>query len=594
MPTSPNLAAQGPLSVTILSDGRRVPDTVSIVSVHVRRAFGALPTARIVVLDGDMPSGAWPVSEGPTFRPGAAITVSAGYGTGETVLFKGIVVQAGLRIEAGGASTLVADCVHPAVAMTVARRSAVFHAQSDREVIESLLSRAGLAARVDPTDGTHDTLVQHDATDWDFMLARAEANGALVLATDDGVQVRRPSDAGAAVLSVAWGTDLLEFRAELDARGQLRSVETAAWDPARQAVVEGAPAAPAALASQGDLDGMRLAAALGSPSVRLQACIAATQGELSAWGRARQLKAALARIRGRMKFQGSALARPDALIEVNGVGAHYAGNVFVTAVEHDIADGDWVTTAEFGQSDEWFCTRPGVSAPAASALLPAAGGLHVGVVKGLDDPAGALRIQVLLPVCGEGAVVWARLAQWHASKGSGAFFVPEVGDEVVVGFFNQDPNHAVVLGSLYSASRPAAERPTAENTIKSFTTRRGHRLEFDESAGSVSLSTPAGNKVVLNDKDDSITLQDRRGNGVTLEARGVRIDTLGSATITAKGDITLEATGALRCSAAGDVRVQGLNVSCEGQAGFAAKGAATAELSAAGETVVKGAMVRIN
>ena len=49
-----------------------------------------------------------------------------------------------------------------------------------------------------------------------------------------------------------------------------------------------------------------------------------------------------------------------------------------------------------------------------------------------------------------------------------------------------------------------------------------------------------------------------------------------------------------RSSSQADVKSTGLNVVCEGQVGFTGKGSATAELSASGETVVRGAMVMIN
>ena len=51
---------------------------------------------------------------------------------------------------------------------------------------------------------------------------------------------------------------------------------------------------------------------------------------------------------GRIAFQGSGLAHPGASISLAGVGARLSGDVFVTAVEHEIADGDWITRAEFG------------------------------------------------------------------------------------------------------------------------------------------------------------------------------------------------------------------------------------------------------
>ena len=294
-------------------------------------------------------------------------------------------------------------------------------------------------------------------------------------------------------------------------------------------------------------------------------------------------------IRGRMKFQGSAAARVGAMLEVEGVGTRFGGKVFVSAVEHTLADGQWWTDVEFGLPPALKSGLGGVTpAPAA--------GLQVGVVTQLGgDPAGEQRIRVRLPLLqGANDTVWARLLQVQASDGFGAFFLPEVGDDVAVAYFDNDPSNPVVLGSLYSSRRKPPHALQAPNDIKAWVTRCGHRLEFDDKDKRVTLSTPANNQVVLSDKDQSVVLRDQRGNQVELHRAGVSIDTPGDLRLTAQGAITLDAGGALNISAAADVKLAGLNVVCDAQLGFSAKGIASAELSAAGQTTVKGAMVMIN
>lgn len=81
--------------------------------------------------------------------------------------------------------------------------------------------------------------------------------------------------------------------------------------------------------------------------------------------------------------------------------------------------------------------------PPAAGLLPGMEGLHTAVVKKLDgDPAEECRIQVELPwLEGDSKLLWARLSTLYATGGSGAFWLPEPGDEVLVGFVNNDPTH---------------------------------------------------------------------------------------------------------------------------------------------------------
>ena len=595
MPSSPLEASDGTIRLTVKSGGQPVADSVVLISAHISRGVGSIPTARLVAADGDLAGGQWPLADGKTFEPGARISVAAGYGDSEQVVFEGIVVKLGARLEGEGRSRLVIDCCHPAKKMTIGRKNANYADQTDREIMESIVRGHGLETSVDPTDLTHGGLTQYDCSDWDFVLARAEANGLLVIAEDEGHRVlaQAPRIASTPELSVSWGRDLIEFEADVDACSQLLSVQATAWDPGSQAVCRGTEQAPQALTGQGNLDSTALAGVLGLDTFRLQTSAPLQEAELTAWSKAQQLTAGLARIRGRMKFQGSSLARVGSLIEVDGVGSRFNGLVFVSTVDHEITDGNWWTTVEFGLAPN-LRERPGVVA--AAGRVPAVGGLQIGVVVELaDDPAGEARIRIRLPVLEARApAVWARLMQFQASNGFGAFFLPEVGDEVVVGFFDEDPSYPVVLGSLFSSHNRPPCAPGAHNDTKALVTRCGHRIEFDEKDGVVTVTTPAKNRVVLSDRDKSVRLTDQNGNRVELRDNGITIDTPKDLRITAKGTVSIEAVGSVRIGSQSDVTCSGMNVACDAQVGFSGKGHATAELSASGQTTVKGAMVMIN
>jgi uncharacterized protein involved in type VI secretion and phage assembly len=217
-------------------------------------------------------------------------------------------------------------------------------------------------------------------------------------------------------------------------------------------------------------------------------------------------------------------------------------------------------------------------------------------VKKLDaDPAGQHRVQVSIPVTGASTDgVWARLLQFHASNAFGAFFVPEIGDEVLLGYLNDDPSQPVILGSLYGAKHPPPYTLAAENNTKAVVTRSKVKIEIDDKDKVLTITTPGNNKIVLSDKDKSILLQDQNSNKVELGTGGITLDSPKDIKITAKGGITLDAVNAVSITSKADVKGSGLNVSFEAQVGFTGKGSATAELSASGQTTVKGAMVMIN
>ena len=152
----------------------------------------------------------------------------------------------------------------------------------------------------------------------------------------------------------------------------------------------------------------------------------------------------------------------------------------------------------------------------------------------------------------------------------------------------------MVLGSLYSSSRKAAYEIDADNTTKAIVTRCLHKIEFNEQDKIITVTTPGKNQVVLDDKNQSITVLDQSNNSVKLSTSGIALTSQSDIKLTAQGGVTISANTSINVEAQADVKVSGLNVNCEAQVGFVGKGSATAELSAAGQTTVKGAMVMIN
>lgn len=596
MAASPAANAVGVVKLELHVNGQPLEATVDLMSIRIHRAANRIPTARLEFSDGDMPNKRFPISDADDLKPGAKLTIAAGYLEGTETLFEGVVMRHRVQVVSENQARLIVECSDVAVKMTVGRRNANYIDMNDADILSDLASRHGLTATVDSSDVVYTELAQHYCTDWDFMLSRADANGWLVAVTDGEIAVKAPSAQGDAALTVTYGQDLIEFDGDIDARHQYGSAQAFTWDPKGQVVLEGTAADPASLPAQGNLDTATLSEVVGLEVLRLQAGAPQQQTALDRWAKAQQLKAGLARVRGRVRFQGSALAKVGGLIELVGVGSRFSGPLLVTGVRHEIADGNWFTEVDFGLAPDWFTERTDVAAPSAAGLLPGVQGLQVGVVLKLDaDPAGEHRVQVKVPVLqADTEGVWARLLQPHASNGFGSFLLPEVGDEVVLGYFANDPSHPVVLGSLYSSARKPPYTLEAANDTKAWVTRCLARIEINDKDKVITILTPGKNQVVLSDKDKSITVLDENQNKVSLTTAGIELNSPKDIVLKATGSIKLDATGPVSISSQADVKVSGMNVQCEAQIGFTGKGNATAELSAAGQTVVKGAMVMIN
>jgi len=76
--------------------------------------------------------------------------------------------------------------------MTLGRKSKYFYDSKDSEVMEELIGNSGLKAEVEATSNSHKELVQYRASDWDFMLTRAQANGKLCFVENGTVKIAKP------------------------------------------------------------------------------------------------------------------------------------------------------------------------------------------------------------------------------------------------------------------------------------------------------------------------------------------------------------------------------------------------------------------
>ncbi len=596
MADSPLMDSSGVVSLTILSNGTTIADTVQIVSVEINYCVNKIPSAKIIILDGEISENDFPVSNTDDFKPGAVLTIDAGYASDTTTIFKGVVVKHGVKVDGNNYSRLIIQCKDSAVAMSVGRKNTNYIDSKDSDIISSLIGAySGLSSDVTATTTSHKEIVQYYCSDWDFMLTRAEVNGLLVTVDAGKVSVKSPQVDDAAVLTLTYGTDLLAFDADLDAHAQFSTVKGVTWDLTNQATQE-AEATPDNLTSQGDLTADDLAKVIAPDYFRLQTNAPLESTTLTDWVKGQQVKSGLARIRGHATFQGSAKAKIGALVELKGVGNRFNGNVLVTAVRHHIKSGDWLTEIEFGLSEKWFSEQQNINAPIAAGYTSGVTGLQIGVVKKLDaDPESQYKIQVSVPVMqAETEGVWARLASFYGSSNIGAFFIPEIGDEVILGYFNDDPSHPVILGSLYSSKRKPPYELTADNFTKAIVTRSELKLEFDDDKKIITLITPNNNQIVISDDGQSILVQDENSNKIELSSSGIVMDSPKDIKISAQGKVTIDAVGNIELTAQADINNQGLNIDHTANVGFTATGNATAELSSSGQTTVKGSIVMIN
>lgn len=597
MPISPLVSRADLVSVTILLDGQPMQDTYQIVRILVSRAINKVPMARLSLVDGSPAKESFPISESSDFVPGTEVEIKAGYQQIEATIFKGVIVKHGVRVRHQQTPLLVVTCNDEAVKMTVGRKNAYYVKQKDSAVFSSLIGAAGLRADVEATDIEHEELIQYYATDWDFLVTRAEINGMLVLVDDGTVAVKKPDVSATPELIVTYGDDLSDIEAEIDARTQLQAVSGNAWDLTAQTVTT-AQATEPTVNEQGNLSGKKLAEVVSPASFDLRTTPPIPEAQLKVWADAQLLKSRLARIQGTVSFQGNATPKPGKTLELDGLGDRFNGVAFISGVEHDIGDGEWMTEVTFGLSPRWYTEDRGdIEAPLAAGLLPGVPGLQIGTVKKIfDDPDTEMRIQVDLPlIAPSGDGVWARLATFSATNNAGAFFIPDVGDEVIVGFLNDDPRFPIILGSVYSSSKHVASyTPDEPNTNKAIVTKNQLKVHFEDVKKIITIETPGGHSITMSDEAQTITIVDSNSNKMEMAPGGITIESASNMTLKAAGSLSMESTGPMSIKSSADLGLQGTNVNISADVALTAQGNASATFKASGNVTVQGAMVMIN
>ncbi len=585
------------LSIAITVNGNQIKDYYPVISINITHEVNRISFAEVVFIDGNIEQGTFPISDSSDFTPGNEIEIKVGYTSVLPVsIFKGYIVKQGIQITPLSPYSLVITCKHKAVRMTFNKNEAEFSNIVDSDIISKIINSYGITCTVKSTTVTQETVFQKLATDWDFILARAEFSGQIVVLYGDDITIDEPIIDAAPVLRVATGESIRTFSAELNAEKQASGISASAWDIKNQALFT-AKATEPTLNSQGNLNAKALSGKLSQHNLSLNSCTPMIREELQSWADGSLLKMRLSALKGQVNFIGNASVKPGVIIELAGVGERFNGNAFVTAVNHVIEDGNWSTNVKFGLDGTSVSDKANFSYQPASGQLPAIHGLQVATVKKLfDDPEGQYRILVNLISNAESQEgIWARMGNFYASSSFGAGFLPEIGDEVVVGFLENNPRYPIILGSLYSNARQTPCPASDDNNYhKSIITKSKLKLSFDDEKKTTKIETPGGNSFMLNDDTKSVEITDQNGNTLKMTSSGISLKSGKDIVIEAMGNIDLNATGKINLTAKQDVALTGLNISNTANIGFTAKGNATAEISAAGQTTVKGAIVMIN
>ena len=585
----PNPSTHDVVSFNILVNDTEINPSYQVISISIIKEVNRITLAKIILRDGDAALQNFEVSNTDDFLPGKKIKIKLGFDGTNAQQFKGIITKHSIKIKENGAAELQIDCSDEAVRMTIGRHSHYFENVKDSQVFDELIGKySGLQSDPESTLITHKELVQHSMSDWDFMLLRAEANGMLVHTNDGSIKIKKPDTDSSPVLQVTYGSSIIEFEAEMDARYQWKNVEATSWDYSNQNLFRSETSEANSFTQHGNVSSSQLANTINLNKYSLQHSGHLQEQELKTWVDAVMMRSRLAKIRGRARVTGFGGIKTGDMLKLAGVGNRFNGNAYVTAITQSIADGTWYTHIQFGLDPQRFShLHPDADDLLSGGLLSSIHGLQVGkVVQLQSDPDGEDRILIKIPVIDNNAEgIWVRVASLDAGHNRGTFFMPEIDDEVIVGFINDDPRHAVMLGMLHSSAKPVPISITDTNHEKGIFTRSNMRIHFNDATKTITIDTPAGNSIKLDEQGTMIEIKDQNNNKITMGSAGIKMESPMEVEIKAGTNLTLSAGVSLSIGA--------VSLSVKADGSLALEGA-MANLKASGITEITGSMVKIN
>ncbi|MCY0931978.1 VgrG-related protein [Streptomyces sp. H27-H1] len=508
-------------------------------------------------------------------------------------------------------------------ALQRARRTRTFVNTKDSDIAARIAAEAKLKrGTIEETKYVHRHLAQIAQTDWDFLQARARANGFEMGVTGSEFHFRRASAAAPATglkmrpaldatPTLTFKGNLISFLPRLSATERLpRQVEVRTWDEERTEVVvatapvrtasagpvlgagKGSVGAPAAAGKLGSLAGATDAHLIVDHPVGAGADIAVA-AEALAQGVAERMAGTAAEAEGRAI--GSSAIQAGRPVQVEGVPQPFCRSWMVTQARHTFCEDEGGYYTDFFAHGSDDLSLPGMASSAQdSGADRRARGMMCGIVTNVADPTGRNRVRVRLPLLSpDFETDWVRVVQPGGNRG-GAVFVPEVGDEVLVAFEWDDVNRPIVIGgmrngaSTLSLGGPAVERKGETGSVmrRGLVSSSGNRLAFVEvppnrsplrEQSSIVLATDQGDLGLTIDKTTGQVLltckpQTGRGKGkgdLTISTDGsgtVTIDSgpKGSVNVTG-GDISVRASRALNLESDGQLNLKGQNVKISGR-----------------------------
>lgn len=499
---------------------------------------------------------------------------------------------------------------------------------TDSDIVKRVAQEAGLRiGTIDSSGNPHDYVFQQNQTNMQFLRERASRCGFELFVRDGKLHFRKPQK-NEETQELKWLENLHSFRVRTSTSEQVEAVEVRGWDfTKKEKIVSTANAAKSVITRTEEQKAEKSGKTYSGKSKMIVVNQPVfNKAEADSISQAVYDELTGEAIVADATANGNPKIRAGSMITLKEMG-RYSGKYYVTETRHLYQKR--VYSTEFSirglRGGTLFDLMSASNAPAPGQ------GFLVGVVTNNQDPQGWGRVKVRFPTLADvDESNWARVVAAGAGGSRGFDCLPEIDDEVLVGFEHGDIRRPYILGNVWNG-KDAPPTPVSDSVagsggsrgkvrLRTFKTRVGHHLQFvEEDKGSskagVQIQTKYGHIIYLNDSDTCIEVKTKMGHKLRLDDKGqkIEIQTMGGhkvemsdasrkVAVTSIGDIELQSVGAIKLMAGTQFQIttggsmsvtSGSSLSMVSAASVSTT-APTVNISGAGSVGINGGFVRLN
>jgi phage protein D len=428
---------------------------------------------------------------------------------------------------------------------------------TDSDIVHKIASETGIKpGKIDPSGEPHEYVFQENQTNMEFLRERAARIGFELFVQSDKIHFCKP-ESQESPLALRWLVDISSFSTRITSAEQVNEVEVRYWDYSKKILKTAKAQKEKVITNTGNGVGSDTNSKFNNSRPSIMTVVdkpnfSDKQAEIMAQSLCDELGGEF--VYADAKAEGNPHIRPGRVVTLEKMGDRFSGKYYVTETRHNFNQRTYTThfSVRGLRGGSLFTTlSPQVRLQPGQTFL-------VGIVTDNKDPQGLSRVKVKFPTLTEEHTSnWARVVAPGAGKNRGFDCLPEVQDEVLVGFEHGDIHRPYIIGGVWNGEDGAPENinnsidqrgDVKSVRLRTIKTTSGHTLQFIEkdkenSKSGVRIETVYGHKIYLNDSNKTIEIQTKDGHSIKMDDKNKSVSIESTASMSLKAKTIMDIRG---------------------------------------------------